>query len=148
MPCFFASMKKRVIQFLAAAPAFAFRILCSGRKEPVSHSHEGHIDTTITVYGAYTPILLRVTKGIKITNPIQIGLGPGAFIHASNQSGEVYSLRDTDGDGLEDMALLYCDDTNYALMSPRVSRLKVINFMSEHHSRSGYLKTLTPMAKT
>lgn len=111
-------MKKRIIQFLVAAPAFTFLIFCSREKNPVSQSYERHIDTTITVYGAYTPILLPVTKGIKITNPIQVGLGPGGFIYASNQSGEVYSLRDTDGDGLEDTALLYCNVTNYGLSSP------------------------------
>jgi putative heme-binding domain-containing protein len=38
--------------------------------------------------------------------------------YAANQTGEVYSLRDTDQDGLEDMALLYCQVKEYGLRSP------------------------------
>jgi len=76
------------------------------------------IDTTVVVYGPYVALKLPITKGVAIANPIQLKLGPGGLLYAANQTGEVYSLRDTDQDGLEDMALLYCDVRKYGLRSP------------------------------
>jgi putative heme-binding domain-containing protein len=55
---------------------------------------------------------------VKIANPIELALGPDGLIYASNQTGEVYSLRDTDEDGLEDMALLFCNVKDLSLRSP------------------------------
>ena len=63
-------------------------------------------------------IKLPVTKGVKISNPIQLTSGPGDLLYATNQKGEVYTLRDTDNDGLEDTAELYCDVTDFGLRSP------------------------------
>lgn len=71
-----------------------------------------------TVYGPYRVVRLPVTKGVKILNPIQISPGPGGRIFASNQNGAVYSLRDSDGDGLEDEAVLFCDVSKDGLHSP------------------------------
>ncbi|WP_237144573.1 DUF7133 domain-containing protein [Pontibacter pamirensis] len=61
---------------------------------------------------------LPITKGVKLANPIQLGLGPAGVLYATNQTGEVYSLHDTDNDGLEDMALLYCNVKDAGLRSP------------------------------
>jgi putative heme-binding domain-containing protein len=76
------------------------------------------VDTTVSVYGPYKVIKLPITKGVKIANPIQLKLGPDGVLYAANQTGEVYSLRDTDQDGLEDTALLYCNVRDFGLRSP------------------------------
>lgn len=46
---------------------------------------------------------------VPISNPLQISLGPGGLIFASNQTGEIYLLRDNEKDGIQDAALLYCN---------------------------------------
>lgn len=83
---------------------------------------ENHIatnaDTAIVVYGPYIPVRLPITKGVRVSNPIQLALGPGGVLYAANQTGEIYSLRDTDNDGLEDTGLLYCDINEFGLRSP------------------------------
>lgn len=70
------------------------------------------------VYGPYRLIKLPVTKGVKILNPIQLATGPGGKLFAANQSGEIYTLEDSDGDGLEDEAVLYYDVSQLGLRSP------------------------------
>ena len=40
------------------------------------------------------------------------------MLYAANQKGEVYTLRDTDNDGLEDTAELYCNVQDFGLRSP------------------------------
>lgn len=77
-----------------------------------------HIDTTVKVYAPYHVVKLPVSKGVRIRNPIQLAKGPGGRLYACNQSGEVYYLEDTDGDGIEDAATLYCDINQFKLNSP------------------------------
>lgn len=91
------------------------------KKKPLQDSyitHTEYIDTTVSVYGPYAAIKLPIKKGVKISNPIQIAVGPEGVLYAANQTGEVYSLQDTDHDGLEDMALLYCNVKDFGLRSP------------------------------
>ncbi len=83
-----------------------------------SVDYSDFIDTTVSVYGPYVALKLPITKGVKIANPIQLSCGPGGVMYAANQTGEVYSLHDTDEDGLEDMALLFCDVKDFGLRSP------------------------------
>ena len=87
------------------------------KQEPAT-GYKQYIDTTISVYGPYAAVRLPITKGVKIANPLQVGLGPEGRLYASNQTGEVYTLRDTDGDGIEDMALLFCNVKDFGLRSP------------------------------
>ena len=87
-------------------------------KQEPSAGYKKYIDTTISVYGPYAAVRLPITKGVKIANPLQVGLGPEGRLYASNQTGEIYTLRDTDGDGIEDMALLYCNVKDFGLRSP------------------------------
>lgn len=75
-------------------------------------------DSTATVYGPYRFVRLPISQGVKILNPIQLALGPGGKIFAANQTGEVYTLVDTDGDGLEDKTVLYCNISEFGLRSP------------------------------
>lgn len=77
-----------------------------------------YVDTTVSVYGPYIPVKLPIANGVRIANPIQLARGPDEMLYASNQTGEIYSLRDTDNDGLEDTALLYCDVKDAGLRSP------------------------------
>lgn len=70
------------------------------------------------VYGPYRVIKLPIENGVKVLNPIQVSLGPGGAIFAANQSGEIYTLQDSDGDGVEDEALLYFDLNELGLRSP------------------------------
>src|SRR5688572_14650592 len=75
-------------------------------------------DTTIRVYGPYVAVKLPITKGVKMGNPIQIALGPRDVLFAANQTGEVYTLHDSDGDGWEDSTALYCQVNDFGLRSP------------------------------
>ncbi|WP_228527611.1 DUF7133 domain-containing protein [Pararhodonellum marinum] len=70
------------------------------------------------VYGHYRLEMLPIDKGVSIVNPIQISLGPNGHIYAANQTGEIYRLLDSDGDGLEDEAALYVDVSEFGLRSP------------------------------
>lgn len=76
-----------------------------------------YLDTTVVVYGPYAAVKLPL-GGVAVANPIQLASGPDSLLYACNQTGEVYSLRDTDGDGLEDLALLYCNVSEFGLRSP------------------------------
>ena len=69
-------------------------------------------DTTVRVYGPYVAVKLPITKGVKMGNPIQLALGPRDLLFASNQTGEIYTLHDHDGDGLARSCR--CDDTDSA----------------------------------
>lgn len=77
-----------------------------------------HRDTTVSVYGPYVAVKLPINKGVKMGNPIQLALGPHDLMYAANQTGEIYTLRDTDADGWEDSAALYCDVREFGLRSP------------------------------
>lgn len=93
-------------------------ILASSCQSPFTPAYLTFEDTTAAVYGPYRVIKLPIDKGVTIVNPVQISLGPGGFLFAANQSGEIYTLRDTDQDGLEDSALLFADLNELGLHSP------------------------------
>ena len=97
--------------------AFLTIILTFGCASPPANYSE-YEDTSATVYGPYRVIKLPIDKGVPIVNPIQISLGPNGVLFAANQSGEIYSLRDSDGDGLEDEASLFADLNEIGLHSP------------------------------
>lgn len=71
----------------------------------------------IVVHGPYKVIRLPLEKGVNVLNPIIMALSPEGKIFAANQSGEIYTLVDTDGDGLEDSGQLYCNISDYGLRS-------------------------------
>ncbi|MFD2201397.1 DUF7133 domain-containing protein [Shivajiella indica] len=76
------------------------------------------VEEEFKVYGPYKVIELPIKKGVRILNPTFISLGPDGKIFSANQSGEIYTLIDSDGDGLEDEALLYFNISNLGLRSP------------------------------
>lgn len=77
-----------------------------------------NLDTTVRVYGHYAAVKLPIRTGVKLWNPTAITKGPGGVMYAANYTGEIFSLHDTDGDGLEDYAKLYCNVTNDGLRYP------------------------------
>lgn len=77
-----------------------------------------HTDTTVKVYGHYAPIKLPIKTGVTLWNPTAIIAGPKNVIYAANYTGEIYSLQDTDGDGLEDHAKLFCNVKNDSIRYP------------------------------
>jgi putative heme-binding domain-containing protein len=93
-------------------------ITLSGCSEKRTVSLNDHRDTTVKVYGPYVAVKLPITKGIKMGNPIQLSPGPGGLLFAANQTGEIYTLHDSDADGWEDSTALYCDVKHYGLRSP------------------------------
>src|SRR5687768_638066 len=71
-------------------------LLSACEKKESAMRYKNYVDTTVSVYGPYAAIKLPITKGVKIANPLQVALGPQGVLYASNQTGEVYSLQDTD----------------------------------------------------
>lgn len=76
------------------------------------------IDKSIEVYGPYAIIKLPIMTGVKIHNPVKVILGPDKLIYVANNTGEIYTLHDTNQDGLEDHARLFCDVKEEGLRSP------------------------------
>ena len=70
---------------------------------------EAHRDKKVVVYGNYAVIKLPITKGVVLWNPVAITKDSNGVIYAANYTGEIYSLYDSDKDGLEDTAKLFCD---------------------------------------
>lgn len=99
---------------LSFLPVVVFSCKKPPRKDPFKIFEE----STAAVYGPYRVIKLPIENGVKVLNPIQISLGPGSAIFGANQSGEIYTLQDSDGDGVEDKALLYFDLNELGLRSP------------------------------
>lgn len=72
----------------------------------------------IDVFGSYAFIKLPIEKGVKVRNPVKIILGPDSVLYVANNTGEIYSLHDSDGDGLEDEARLFCNVKDDGLRTP------------------------------
>lgn len=108
-------MKRNIFMILFVVTAIIIMVRCSG---PTADPYAAHLDSSAVVYGPYKVLKLPIAKGVAVTNPIQISMGPGELLYAANQSGEVYTLRDSDGDGLEDEAVLYCNVRDAGLKSP------------------------------
>jgi putative heme-binding domain-containing protein len=79
---------------------------------------EAHIDPAVEVFGPYAAVKLPITHGVKLWNPTVVETAPDGRIFAANYTGEVYTLRDSDGDGLEDTATLFCNVTDDKLRYP------------------------------
>ncbi|THD69263.1 c-type cytochrome [Robertkochia marina] len=77
-----------------------------------------YIDSTIRVYDSLAVIKLPINNGVKIWNPGVLKTGPEGRIFGANLTGEIYSLEDTDGDGLEDTAKLFCNVSEDGFRTP------------------------------
>ena len=79
---------------------------------------EQHLDRSVEVYGHYAPVRLPITKGVRLWNPTAIRVSPRGEIFVANYTGEIYRIIDSDGDGLEDTAVLFCNVTKDGLRYP------------------------------
>lgn len=95
-----------------------YLLLPSCQPEPNPAFPEEYEEKSFPTYGPYRVYRLPVEAGVKVITPVQISLGPGGMIFAANQSGEIYTLQDTNGDGLEDEAKLYANIQDFGLHSP------------------------------
>lgn len=77
-----------------------------------------HIDTSIPVYDKYAVVKLPIEQGVRTWNPGSMEKGPEDRIFVANLTGEIYSLIDTDGDGLEDKALEFCNVKDDGFRTP------------------------------
>jgi putative heme-binding domain-containing protein len=103
---------------MALICVLAILLISSCNSKSSEFRFASYVDTTAAIYGPYVAIKLPLNKGVTPSNPIQLALGPGDVLYACNQTGEVYSLHDTDGDGLEDTGVLYCNVAEFGLRSP------------------------------
>ena len=104
---------------LLILPVVLACLISSGcRTEKETSTPQKYRDTTVNVYGPYIAVKLPINKGVKMGNPIQLALSPKGLLFATNQTGEVYTLQDSDGDGLEDNAALFCNVKDDGLRSP------------------------------
>lgn len=112
-------MNVRFQRFVLSCTFLLVLCLCNScrdnRKQDIFSTYE---DRTAIAYGPYRIIRLPITKGVTIQNPIQISAGPGGIIYASNASGAIYRLVDSDSDGVEDEAGLYCSVADNGLHNP------------------------------
>ncbi|MCA6078907.1 DUF7133 domain-containing protein [Fulvivirga sedimenti] len=76
------------------------------------------IDPDVHVFEKYAVVKLNLVGDVTIWNPVQIVRGPENVMYVSNNTGEIYSIRDTDNDGLEDQAFLFCDVSEDGLRAP------------------------------
>lgn len=93
---------------------------CKDEKSPVLDQQivSKYIDTTVQRLDHYAPIKLPIAETVTIWNPSSIALGPEQRIFVANLTGEVYSLIDSDNDGLEDQNHLFCNVTKDGYRSP------------------------------
>ena len=86
--------------------------------EPTREIIEKHRDPKIRVYGDYSLVKLPIKTGVKLWNPTAIAKDSKGRMWAANYVGEIYSLHDKDGDGLEDHAELFCNVKDDKLYYP------------------------------
>ncbi len=107
--------------FLAARMA-ALIVICGTLnvlgKAPERSVIEKFRDRTIYLHGRFAAVKLPITKGVKVWNPAAIACSPEGIVFVANFTGEIYTLHDSDGDGLEDTATLYADVRKDGLRYP------------------------------
>ena len=104
---------------IAAAAAKATSATTASPGAPVSRAViEKHLDPSVKVYGKYAAVKLPITNGPKLWNPTVIEAAPDGTIYVANYTGEIFTLHDTDGDGLEDSTTLFCNVKDDKLRYP------------------------------
>ena len=85
---------------------------------PTRETIEAHRVTRIPVFGKYALVKLPIKTGVTIWNPTAITTDEKGVVWVVNYVGEIYSLHDKDGDGLEDHAELFVQTKKQKLHSP------------------------------
>ncbi len=112
-----------LISFLPAL-AFLFSVLaCSAPDQPDEEALtrrmlESHKDSSAVAHEKYVIVKLPLTNGVGIWNPVQVVRGPDDVMYVANNQGEIFALKDSDEDGLEDTAVLFCNVKDDGLRTP------------------------------
>lgn len=107
--------------FLCLGTVFLFSACQQTPKQSPTEEEKlftAYLDTTVKVYDSLAVIKLPIDKGVKIWNPGVLKSGPEGRIFGANLTGEIYSLEDTNGDGLEDRAKLFCNVSEDGFRTP------------------------------
>ncbi len=91
---------------------------CERSDRSVIGAWSAYQDTLINAHEPYAAIRLPITGEVSIWNPSCLMIGPTGRIFGCNLTGEVFSLKDGDLDGLEDQTVLFCDVTLDGLRTP------------------------------
>jgi len=70
---------------------------------------ERFVDTAVKVTGQYAAVRLPIKNGPPLWNPSRITITPKGLVFVANYTGEILTLHDSDGDGLEDTTRLFVD---------------------------------------
>jgi putative heme-binding domain-containing protein len=103
--------------YLVACLLGTTALTCYGAK-PSRAVIEQHLDRSVEVYGRYAAVRLPIHKGVRVWNPTAIRVSPRGEVFVANYTGEIYRIIDTDGDGLEDTAVLFCNVKDAGLRCP------------------------------
>ena len=76
---------------------------------PTRATIEKHLDTDINVHGHFAAVRLPVTRGVPLWNPTAVKVADDGTVFVANYPGQIVRLVDSDGDGLEDTAVLFAD---------------------------------------
>lgn len=95
--------------FLHFTAFLASTAAATGEVRPSRQTIERHIDPAVQVNGSYAAVRLPITSGPPLWNPSRITITPQGLVFVANYTGEILTLHDTDGDGLEDSSRLFAD---------------------------------------
>ena len=104
-----------ICSFLAAACTPASDLT---NELPTKTDLQEYLVDDVGVHEKYEVIKLPLTGDVTIWNPVQIVRGPDNIMYVANNTGEIYRLIDSDGDGIEDRTVLFCDVRKEGLRSP------------------------------
>lgn len=99
-------MKTTLIQIAASLAITAAAVAGT---VPTRKTIEQHIDPQVQVNGKYAAVRLPITNGPPLWNPSRITVTPEGIVFVANYTGEILTLHDTNGDGLEDTSRLFVD---------------------------------------
>ncbi len=83
----------------------------AGLLTPLPESIKAHADPKVKIHGEYAAVKLPITKGVPIHSPSAVAVGPDRKMYVANYTGQILRLDDSDGDGLEDTAVIWADVT-------------------------------------
>ena len=77
-----------------------------------------HWDSTVEIYGRFAVVKLPIRSGVHLWNPGAICANSRGEIFVANYVGEIFKIIDTNQDGLEDTAVLFCNVADQSLRYP------------------------------
>lgn len=103
-------MKMRRLIFRQIAAFAVTAATCNADPlRPTRDTIEKHMDPNVQVNGRYAAVRLPIENGPPLWNPGCVTITPQGLVFVANYTGEILTLHDTDGDGLEDTSRLFVD---------------------------------------